>query len=100
MANATTIETRNTIFSTLERELWIGFPPVVCIYWRCLDVSDVVETPQLSQLSTADALITTSHPDGSIGAGLSLRMKRMFFVNLIHVNAFGTGVRRSVANRV
>ena len=76
------------------------FLQLFCVYWRCLDVSDVVETPQLSQLSTADALITTSHPNGSIGAGLSLRMKRMFFVNFIHVNAFGTGVRRSVANRV
>lgn len=100
MANATTKETRVTIFSTLERELWIGFPPVVCIYWRCLDVSDVVETPQLSQLSTADALMSMSPPDKSIGAGLSLRMKRTDLRHLMRLEAFGTGVRRSVANRV
>jgi hypothetical protein len=70
MANATTKETRVTIFSTLERELWIGFPPVICVYWRCLDVSDIVETPQLSQLSTADALITASYPKESVGTAL------------------------------
>jgi hypothetical protein len=31
MASATTKETRITIFSTLERELWIGLPPVLCM---------------------------------------------------------------------
>lgn len=67
MAKATTRETRVTIFSTLERELWVGIPPVMYYYKRFLDVSDVVETPQLSQLSTADALITAIHPNPMIG---------------------------------
>jgi hypothetical protein len=29
---------------------------------RCTDVSDVAEAPQLSQLSTADALMSTPNP--------------------------------------
>lgn len=41
--------------------VWFS-PEYVVIQQRCTDVSDVAEAPQLSQLSTADALISTPNP--------------------------------------
>jgi hypothetical protein len=38
------------------------FPKLVVNQLRCIDLSDVLESPQLSQLSTADALISTPNP--------------------------------------
>lgn len=59
------------------------FLQLFCVNWRCLDVSDVVETPQLSQLSTAGALIATSHPKESVGTGLRVLRKRPFSVKSV-----------------
>jgi hypothetical protein len=69
----------------------------------CLDVSDVEDAPQLSQLSTAGALIVQPNP--------KQRIRRDKTVRMIHPNtretqtftspiAFATGVRRSMSNRV
>ena len=38
------------------------FPKLVVNQLRCIDLSDVLESPQLSQLSTADALMTKANP--------------------------------------
>jgi hypothetical protein len=69
----------------------------------CLDVSDVEEAPQLSQLSTAGALIVQSSPKQRIRRDQTVRMihpKTGATQTFASPNGFGTGVRRSMANRV